>query len=74
LSKTTVTVQPADGPETTCQIVGIDETDIERGRIGWSSPLARALLDGKAGDAIRVHTPAGEQELEIVDVCYREIL
>jgi transcription elongation factor GreB len=70
----TVTVQSAGGPQKVYQIVGIDEADIERGRISWSSPLARALLDGKAGDAIRVHTPAGEQEVEIVDVCYREIL
>ena len=33
----------------------------------------RALLDGRPGDVIRVCTPAGEQELEIVEVCYREI-
>jgi len=70
----TVTVQPARGPEKVYQIVGIDEVDIERGHISWSSPLARALLTGKAGDVIRVRTPAGEQELEIVEVCYREIL
>ncbi|RPI70472.1 MAG: transcription elongation factor GreB, partial [Desulfobacteraceae bacterium] len=41
--------------------------------ISWTSPLARAMLETKAGDVIRVRTPAGEEELEIVDVCYREI-
>lgn len=70
----TITVQPANGPEKVYQIVGIDEADIVRGRISWTSPLARSLLDGKAGDVIKVNTPAGEHELEIIEVRYREIL
>ena len=69
----TVSVQPAEGPEKIYRIVGIDEANIERGHISWASPLARSLLDGRPGDVIRVRTPAGEQELEIVEVCYREI-
>jgi transcription elongation factor GreB len=69
----TVTVQTAEGPENVYRIVGIDEADIARGRISWTSPLARALLGGRAGDIIKVHTPAGEQDLEIIEVCYREI-
>jgi transcription elongation factor GreB len=70
----TVTVQPADGKENVYQIVGIDEADIGRGRISWTSPLARSLLDGKAGDIIKVNTPAGEHELEIIEVRYCEIM
>ena len=70
----TVTVQPTSGPEKVYQIVGIDEADIVRGRISWTSPLARSLLGGKAGDIIEVNTPAGEHELEIIEVRYREIL
>jgi len=69
----TVTVQPSSDPEKVYQIVGIDEADIVRGRISWTSPLARSLLDGKAGDVVKVSTPAGEQELEIVQVRYLEI-
>jgi len=69
----TVTVQPSSDPEKVYQIVGIDEADIVRGRISWTSPLARSLLDGKAGDIIKVSTPAGEQELEIIEVRYFEI-
>ncbi|RPI75051.1 MAG: transcription elongation factor GreB [Desulfobacteraceae bacterium] len=69
----TVTVLPEEGPEKVYRIVGIDEADVERGCISWTSPLARAMLETKAGDVIRVRTPAGEEELEIVDVCYREI-
>ena len=69
----TITVQPFNGPEKTYQIVGIDEADIARDRISWTSPLARSLLDGKVGDVIKVSTPAGEQELEIIEVEYLEI-
>lgn len=67
-----VTVQSADVPEKVYRIVGIDEADIARGRISWTSPLARSLLDGKAGDLIKVDTPAGEQELEIIEVRYQD--
>ncbi len=69
----TVTVQPFSGPEKTYRIVGIDEADIARGNISWTSPLARSLLDGKTGDVIKVGTPAGEQEMEIIEVRYLEI-
>jgi len=70
----TVTVLSADGSEKVYRIAGIDEADIARGLISWTSPLARSLLDGKTGDVVKVNTPAGEQELEIIDVRYREIL
>ena len=66
----TVTVQPSSGADKVYRIVGIDEADIVQGRISWTSPLARSLLDGKAGDVIKVSTPAGEQELEIIEVRY----
>ncbi len=69
----TVTVQPFSGPEKVYRIVGIDEADIARGNISWTSPLARSLLDGKEGDVIKVSTPAGEQEMEIIEVQYLEI-
>ena len=52
------------------RVVGIDEADLSRGCISWTSPLARSLLSGKAGDVIKVSTPAGEQELEIIEVRY----
>src|SRR5579859_2506281 len=40
----TVTVMSRDGTEKTYSIVGIDETDLSRGRISWISPLAKALI------------------------------
>jgi len=70
----TVTVLSPDGEKKVYRIVGIDEADIARGLISWTSPLARSLLDGRTGDVVKVNTPAGEQELEIIDVGYGEIL
>jgi len=70
----TVTVRQEDDSVKAYQIVGIDESDVNRGRISWVSPLARALLDAKAGDALLFKTPAREEELEILSVAYQEII
>jgi transcription elongation factor GreB len=50
--------------------VGVDEADAERGWISWVSPIAKALLGKSAGETAVVTLPAGERELEIVDVGY----
>ena len=52
------------------QIVGVDEAAAASGKIAFVSPLARALLGRVAGDTVRVRTPRGEEELEIVAVEY----
>ncbi|HVH04481.1 MAG TPA: GreA/GreB family elongation factor [Myxococcota bacterium] len=64
-----VTVAGASG-ERSWQIVGVDEADAAQGRISFASPLARALLGRAAGDTVRVRTPRGDEELEIVAVSY----
>ena len=69
----TVVVQSDDGARRTLSIVGIDETDTERGYISWISPVARALLRAREGDVVSVRTPAGVEELEIIDVAYRPL-
>ena len=56
--------------EQTWQIVGVDEADAAHGRISWISPLARAVLKAKVGDVVRVQSPAGMREIEVVDVRY----
>ena len=66
----TVTVADAGGDERTVSIVGIDEIDTERGYISWISPMARALLKAREGDTVTVRTPAGIDELDVVDVRY----
>ena len=69
----TVTVRDADGDERTVAIVGIDETDATRGYISWISPMARALIRAREGDTVAVRTPAGIEELEVVEVAYRPL-
>jgi len=69
----TVTVADEDGNEKVYSIVGIDEADVSRGRISWISPLARQLLKAREGDTVTVHTPGGEEVLEIVEVAYRSL-
>jgi transcription elongation factor GreB len=66
----TVVVRGEDGTEKTYRIVGIDETDARKGYVSWISPIAKALLNLKAGDAATLRTPRGEEELELVAVRY----
>lgn len=69
----TVTIADADGSENTYAIVGVDEADVGRGRISWISPLARALLKAREGDAVRFQSPVGWREIDIVEVRYESI-
>jgi transcription elongation factor GreB len=67
----TVTICDEQGSEQCYQIVGVDETDFGRGHISWVSPLARALLKAREGDAVRFQSPAGWREVEILLIEYR---
>ena len=60
----------AQGDELTVKIVGIDEADLEQGKISWNSPIARALMRAAIGDSIKVRTPAGVEEIEVVEIAY----
>ncbi len=52
------------------QIVGDDEQDAGEGRIGWSSPIARALKGAIVGDCRTVKLPGGSKEWEVMAVHY----
>ncbi|MEQ8411411.1 MAG: transcription elongation factor GreB [Erythrobacter sp.] len=51
-------------------VVGDDEQDAGTGRIGWSSPLARALRGASVGDLRTVRLPTGEKEWEVISIDY----
>lgn len=66
----TVTYADAHGDERTITIMGIDEADSLQGQVSWISPIARALLKARVGDEVRLVTPQGVQEIEVLDVQY----
>jgi transcription elongation factor GreB len=68
----TVTYATAGG-EQTVRIVGLDETDPARHYVSWISPIARALIKAREGDTVRVRTPGGDEEVEILEVRYEAI-
>jgi transcription elongation factor GreB len=51
-------------------ILGLDEVDPVRGIVSWVSPIARALLKAREGDTVTLHTPGGEEKLDILEVSY----
>ena len=70
-----VTIAPvhengSDDNQRCLTIVGDDEQDAGRGLIGWSAPLARALLGAGVGDVRRVTLPGGEKQWEVVALSY----
>ena len=62
-----VTVRDSYG-ESTYSIVGPTEVDPRSGRISHQSPIGSALLGARAGDEVKVATPAGEVVMKVVDV------
>ena len=65
-----VTVRDAQGVEERFRIVGVDETDAERDWISWLSPLARALLNARLGQRVRLKLPGGDRDLEVTAIAY----
>lgn len=66
----TVTYVNARDVEVTVTIVGVDEANLDQGRISWISPIARALLKASEGDVLDFRTPAGPDQLEIISIRY----
>ena len=52
------------------QIVGDSEADVKAGKVSISSPISRALIGKKVGDAVEVNTPGGGKSYEIVKIDY----
>jgi transcription elongation factor GreB len=54
----------------TVTLVGDDEQDAGAGRIGWSSPIARALRGAMVGDVRTVRLPGGAKDWEVMGISY----
>ncbi len=68
----TVTLVDEDtDKESTYQIVGSHEADVENGLISYNSPIAKAVIGKSLGDAVEVTTPGGTHYYEITSVEYK---
>ncbi|MFT6474174.1 GreA/GreB family elongation factor [Qipengyuania profunda] len=66
----TITLADADDVERVVTLVGDDEQDASAGRIGWSSPVARAIKGAAVGDLRSVRLPGGLKEWEVIAIDY----
>ena len=66
----TVELADDDDVRRTVTLVGDDEAEAGEGRIGWNSPLARALRGAAVGDLRTVQLPAGPKEWEVMAIRY----
>src|SRR5262245_17081241 len=65
----TVRLRLAEG-EKEITIVGMDEVDPAKGHVSWISPIAKALIKAREGDRVMLRSPAGEEQVEILEVRY----
>ncbi len=68
----TVLLEDEDkGGEVSYQIVGVDEADLEQGKISISSPIARALIGREEGDSAEVKAPGGIRNYSILEISFK---
>lgn len=58
------------GDERSVTILGVDEAESAKAQVSWISPIARALLKSREGDVVKLVTPGGTHEVEILSVSY----
>ncbi len=68
----TVSYADGGGLERTVTILGIDEADSAKNQVSWISPIARTLLKARTGDVLRLVTPVGVDDIEVISVNYPE--
>jgi transcription elongation factor GreB len=64
----TVTVREQNGEQSTYRIVGVDETDLDKNWVSYRSPIAKALINGRVGERVKLKLPGREMQLEIVSI------
>ena len=69
----TVTYADETGKETTISIVGVDEVDMDKGHVSWISPIAKALIKAREGDTVKLQTPTGAKDVDILRVIYQQL-
>ncbi|HUT69176.1 MAG TPA: transcription elongation factor GreA [Desulfatiglandales bacterium] len=57
-----------NGRKVTYQLMGPYESDPESGKISVTSPLGKALIGKEEGDIVKINTPGGTQEFEVLEI------
>lgn len=65
-----IDVEDEEGNALQFNIVGEDETNISKNKVSYVSPIAKALIGRKVGDAVMWKRPAGDMQLEIININY----
>jgi len=63
-------IEDENGQSREWTIVGVGESDADKGTISWKSPLARAVWGKKIGQVVTVQRPMGDADYEILDIHY----
>ena len=66
----TVSYEDQHGEGNTITILGVDEADSLKHQVSWVSPIAQALLKAHVGDVVKLHTPKGCLDIEVLSVVY----
>ena len=66
LGSTVVVLDVKRDEELTYNLVTTEEADAANGKISTTSPIGRALLGKEEGDVVRVRSPGGVKDLEIL--------
>ncbi len=57
----------------TYQLLGPDDADFDTGSISVHSPIGRCIVGHEIGDKVFVQVPAGDRNLEVIDIAKPEI-
>ena len=66
LGSTVIVLDTKRDEEITYNLVTTEEADAANGKISTTSPIGRALLGKEVGDEVRVQSPGGIKDLEIL--------
>jgi len=58
----------ATGEKINYQLVGPDESNIEKKRISVTSPLGQAMIGKEPGDEVTLTAPGGKRSYELIDI------
>jgi transcription elongation factor GreA len=67
LSKVTIR-NKKNAMSVTYMLVSEEEADLKAGKISTQSPIGKGLLGKKEGDSVKIKTPAGEMEFEVISI------